>query len=160
MNKQEFKRIFDDYFDPLRKYIYYKCSDEEVASDITQDIFMRIWEKREQLDSSNIKPLLYKMASDMVISYYRKQTVQLNFEKDVHIQEEVLSPQDEMQFSELKKKYASALSKMSEGLRETFLMSRNEDLKYHEIAERLDISVKAVEKRMSAALKILKEKLS
>lgn len=160
MNKQAFKHIFDDYFDSLRNYIYYKCSDEEVASDIAQDIFMRIWEKREQLDSSNIKPLLYKMANDMIISHYRKQTVQLNFEKDVYIEEEVLSPQDEIQFSELKKRYASALSNMSEGLRETFLMSRNEELKYHEIAERLNISVKAVEKRMSAALKILKEKLS
>lgn len=161
VNKLAFKRVFDEHFDPLRNYIYYKCADEEVASDIAQDVFMRIWEKREQLDSSNIKPLLYKIASDMVISYYRKQTVQLNFEKSMCIEEEeTLSPLDEMQFSELKMRYASALSEMSEGMRETFLMSRNEELKYHEIAERLDISIKAVEKRMSAALKILKEKLS
>ncbi|NDV83306.1 RNA polymerase sigma-70 factor [Bacteroides sp. 51] len=160
VDKQSFKHIFDDYFDPLRNYIYYRCSDEEAASDIAQDVFMRIWEKRDQLDAFRIKPLLYKMANDMIISHYRKQTVQLNFEKDVYTEEESLSPQDDMQFSELKKRYASALSDMSEGLRETFLMSRNDELKYYEIAERLDISVKTVEKRISAALKLLKEKLS
>lgn len=159
MNKLAFKHIFDNHFDSLRNYIYYKCSDKEVASDIAQDVFMRIWEKRDLFDLANIRLLLHKIANDMIISYYRKQTVQLNFENDVQIEEEVLSPQDEMLYAELKKKYASALAEMPQTLRETFLMSRNEDLKYQEIADKLNISIKTVEKRISAALKLLKEKL-
>lgn len=159
MDKLAFKHIFDTLFDPIRNYIYYRCSDEDVASDIAQDVFMRVWEKRDQLNEHEVKPLLYKMANDMVISHYRKQTVQLNFEKNMYVDEEIQSPQDDMQFMELKTNYAAALLCMSDDHRQTFLMSRNENLKYHEIAERLNISVKAVEKRMSVALKLLKEKL-
>jgi len=51
------------------------------------------------------------------------------------------------------------LEKMPENQRTVFLMSRNDELKYHEIAECLNISVKTVEKRMSAALKLLRNEL-
>ena len=66
---------------------------------------------------------------------------------------------DELAFEELSSSYANTLEKMPEGQRVVFLMSRNEDLKYHEIAECLNISVKAVEKRMSAALQFLRTEL-
>ena len=56
-------------------------------------------------------------------------------------------------------RYANALNCMPEGQREVFMMSREEQLTYKEIAQRLDISVKAVEKRMSGALKIVNEKM-
>ena len=66
---------------------------------------------------------------------------------------------DELAFEELSSSYANTLEKMPEGQRVVFLMSRNEDLKYHKIAECLNISVKAVEKRMSAALQFLRTEL-
>lgn len=159
MNKEQFKDIFDRYFDSIRGFIYYRTSDEEVAEDIAQDVFMQLWERRTKLDMLNVKALLYKIASDMVISYYRKQDVRLEFAKNMCPDDEAVSPQEELQFEELKVKYAEALEQMSEGQREVFLMSREESLKYHEIAERLGIGIKAIEKRMSAALQILKMKL-
>lgn len=159
MDKAGFKDIFDRHFDSIRSYVYYRLADEDAADDITQDVFMRVWEKREILDETNIKPLLYKMANDMVISRYRKETVRLDFARNMTSVEKSLSPQDEMQFSELKKQYSDALAGMPDAQRETFLMSREEGLKYREIAERLGLSIKAVEKRMTAALQILKEQL-
>lgn len=160
MNKIEFKHIFDTFFDAIRSYIYYRVPDQEVASDIAQDVFMRIWEKSGQLDARNIKPLLYKMARDMTTDHFRKQQVRADFAKDMVYDNETASPQEQMQFEELKGKYAEALACLPDDQRETFLMSRNEELKYAEIAERLGISVKAVEKRMSAVLRFLKERLS
>lgn len=160
MKKSEFKNIFDSYFDSIRNYIYYRCADENIASDIAQDVFMRVWEKKDAIDTKNIKALLYKIANDMVISEYRKSATRFNYAKDmIAIGMDNLSPQEVLQFEELKANYSSALNEMGELQREAFLMSRNEDLKYHEISDRLGISVKAVEKRITGALQFLKAKL-
>ena len=59
----------------------------------------------------------------------------------------------------MKEKYAKALADLGEKQRTVFLMARMEGLKYHEIAERLNLSVKAVEKRMSIALDFFKKAL-
>lgn len=159
MDKEQFRNIFDSYFDPIRSFIYYRTSDEMVADDIAQDVFMQLWERRHRLELTNVKSLLYKMASDMVVSHYRKQDVRLDFSRNMHSDDLSISPQEELQFEELSKRYANALQQMTEGVREVFLMSREESMKYQEIAERLGLSVKAVEKRMSQALQLLKSKL-
>ena len=160
MDKNAFKHIFDLYFDAIRSYIYYRCTDESLASDIAQDTFMRVWEKCESLDESNIKALLYKIAGDMLVSHFRKNAVQLDYMRHMTIEEaQMLTPQEVLQFEELKRKYAQALEEMNPLQRATFLMNREENLKYKEIAERMGISVKAVEKRMSNALQFLKSKL-
>lgn len=160
LSKVEFKQLFDRYFDTIRSFIFYRCSDSDMASDMAQDVFMKIWEKREQLYNDNLKSLLYKIANDLVISNYRKSVSRQDFEQSMTIQNESpLSPEEELNFEELSVSYAKVLEKMPETQRVVFLMSRNDELKYHEIAECLDISVKAVEKRMSAALQLLRMEL-
>ena len=160
LNKAEFKQLFDKYFDTIRSFIFYRCGDTDAASDMAQDVFMKVWEKREQLDSFNIKSLLYKIANDMVISNYRKSSTRMDYENSMTIQNDSpLLPEEELNFEELTSTYAKALEKMPETQRVVFLMSRNDELKYHEIAGCLDISVKAVEKRMSAALQFLRTEL-
>ena len=64
-----------------------------------------------------------------------------------------------MEEEEFKKKLEAVIASMSEGSREVFLLNRLEDQKYSEIAESLGISVKAVEKRMSKALQVLRDQL-
>lgn len=160
IGKAEFKQLFDEYFDTIRSFIFYRCGDADVASDIAQNVFMKVWEKREQLCSSYLKSLLYKIANDMVISNYRKDECRSNFERCMMPRNNhALSPEEEMQYREVAAKYARVLEQMSEAQRTVFLMSRNDELKYHEIAERLDISVKTVEKRMSATLQLLRAEL-
>ena len=62
MNKDEFKEVFYVHFDAIRDFIYYRCGDIEMASDIAQDVFLKVWEKRSMLNSHSVKSLLYKMA--------------------------------------------------------------------------------------------------
>jgi len=121
---------------------------------------MKVWEKREQWDGDNLKPLLYKMASDMLVNTIRKTASRNDFETNMILEDQsALSPEEEMLHKELTSQYARALEEMPEMQRIVFLMSRNDELKYHEIAERLEIGIKAVEKRMSAALKFLKTEM-
>jgi len=160
LNKIEFKKLFDTYFDTIRNFVFFRCGDEDTASDITQEVFMKVWEKREQLCNDNLKALLYKMANEMTISNHRKVKNRNDFEQSMTLSDESdLSPEDEMIFTEFRSLYAKALKLMPETQRVVFLMSRYEELKYHEIAKRLNISVKAVEKRMSAALQFLRNEL-
>ncbi len=159
LSKAEFKQLFDSYFDTIRSFIYYRCGNADMASDMAQDVYMKVWEKREQLSNQNLKSLLYKMANDLVISNYRKDTTRNDFTQSMTLQNDVRSPEEELAFKELASSYAEALDTMPETQRMVFLMSRNDELKYHEIAECLDISIKAVEKRISAALQFLRTKL-
>ena len=96
----------------------------------------------------------------MIISSYRKNNSRVDYEQSMTTQEQSqLSPEEELNFQELSSMYAKALEQMPEIQRVVFLMNRNDEMKYHEIAECLQLSVKAVEKRMSGALQYLRAQL-
>jgi RNA polymerase sigma-70 factor (ECF subfamily) len=157
LSKKEFEHLYIRHFDAIRSFVFYRCGDTDAASDTAQDVFLRIWEKRNSLDNSHLEALLYKMANDLFISNYRKEMLRMNFEQSMRLDEETdLSPEEEMQYRQLMADYAAALEKMPEKQRVVFLMNREDEMKYADIAKRLNISVKAVEKRMTSALKFLR----
>ena len=159
MTKEQFKEIFDGYFDTVRNYIYYRSGDQELATDIAQEAFMRIWEKQLKPDKNKTKALLLKIAGDLFISNYRKQKTEQNFK--LNLKPEVIfeTPEDQLKFKELKNTYVTALQRLPEKQRTVFLMSRMDEMTYTEIAANIGLSVKAVEKRMTQALAYLKEVL-
>ncbi|WP_430814329.1 RNA polymerase sigma factor [Carboxylicivirga sp. RSCT41] len=160
MKREDFKRLFNEHFDPLRNYIYYRCGDAELATDIAQDVFMKLWEKQLDKPPEELLGLLYKMAKDAFISKYRRSKTEQEFIARPPDKDEIQSPEEELSYKELKQSYERALKEMPEIQREVFLMSRNEELKYHEIADRLELSIKAVEKRMKNALQFLRQALA
>lgn len=159
MNQQAFQQLFDQYFERVRNYIFYRCGDPELATDIAQDTFMRIWEKKLNPDQGKEKALLFKIAGDIFISDYRKKQTALKFAEMTKQEQHNPSVDHETDYRELRTNYERTLSQMKEKQRAVFLMSRYDGLKYKEIADHLDISVKAVEKRMSQALDHLKKHL-
>ena len=161
MTQPEFRDIFERYFDEVRNYIYYRSGDAELATDIVQEAFIKLWEKQLDPEKHKIKGLLYKIAGDLFVSSYRKQKTMMEFKLNIkNDQNTGRSPEEMTLFEELKETYENALAAMPEKQRVVFLMSRMEEMKYHEIAERLDISVKAVEKRMSQALAGLRKAMT
>jgi RNA polymerase sigma-70 factor (family 1) len=161
INKDDFKALFDKYYDSIRLYIYYKIAEKEIADDMAQDVFMTVWEKKTDMELRNIKSLLYKIASGLVVDYYRKCDVKADFKEWVHYNgsEFSVSADEQVEYNEAMQRYVDALNSMHDGQREVFMMNREEQLTYREIAERLQISVKAVEKRMSGALKVLNDNM-
>lgn len=159
MLEDYFKKLFDNYFERVRNYLFYRCGDTELATDIAQDTFMKIWEKDLHPEPKKEKALLFKIAGDLFISNYRKQQVALKFAQLPQNENQTDTPDDNLSYKELSEKYEKTLSEMNENQRIVFLMSRNDGLKYKEIAEHLSISQKAVEKRMSKALEQLNKAL-
>lgn len=159
LEKQAFKALFDTYFEEVRRYVFYRSGNEDLSTDIAQDTFIRIWEKQNDVDPKRVKGLLFKIANDLFISSYRKDKVAFNFFKNYELQEHSQTPYDDISYEELKSAYETALNNLPEKQRVVFLMSRIDELKYKEIAERLNLSVKAVEKRMSQALDHMKNAL-
>lgn len=159
MTREEFKALFDQNFDAVRNYIYYRSGDPDLATDLAQETFLKIWEKQLGPGHKNIRALLFKISGNLFISNVRRQktfnSILFRINPDVAGQ----SPEEKMMFEELKGRYEGALALMPEKQRTVFLMSRMDRMKYHEIAERLGLSQKAVEKRMNLALAFLKEKL-
>ena len=160
MTREDFKNLFEMHFTPVRNYVFYRSGDTELATDIAQEAFLKIWEKQNSIHTEKVKGLLFKIANDLFISYYRKQKRSFEFFNHYVFDKETYSPEEEMAFEQLKENYQKALTGMQENRRTVFLMSRVENLKYAEIAEILGIGVKAVEKRMKYALDDLRKNLN
>jgi RNA polymerase sigma-70 factor (ECF subfamily) len=159
LSKEEFKDVFERNFDGIRDFVFYRCGDREAASDITQEVFLRIWEKRNVLKGDRIRPLLYKMAGDAFINYYKKELCRTNYRQSLGEGDDCgLSPEEEMIGREFAIAYREALEQMPKAQRRVYLMSRENGMKYGEIAGRLHVSVKTVEKHISAALRLLRTK--
>lgn len=160
MTKEAFKQCFDQWFDELRSYITYRCCDEELATDIVQETFVKLWQKDLEYMEGQTKGLLYKMANELWISHYRKLQSEKKYKLSFRWKSGQNPTEEQLYYEELKTKYEIALSGLPEKRREVFLMSRMEQLTYPEIAEKLEISVKAVEKRMGLALEELRKILN
>lgn len=159
MTHQEFKLLFEEHFAAIRNYVFYRSGSTELATDLAQETFIKIWEKRDNINKEKVSGLLYKIANDLFVSNYRKAQHGFKFFDSYQLNEKSLTPEDALTFEELKQSYKRALSEMPEKQRTVFLMSRMENLKYIEIADICGISAKAVEKRMKNALEFLRQNL-
>ena len=158
-NDEVYKDIFFKYGQAIRNFIYSKCKDMALAEDITQDVFVILWNKCAHANPYTVKSFLYKIAGNRVIDHFRHQKVALNYQSRKKSMVDNITPQFKMEEQEYKEKLDWVLAQIPEASRTVFLMNRIEKLKYAEIAERLGVSVKAIEKRMSKALSIIRKEL-
>ncbi len=149
------------YFESLRGFLYYKTGDIGLAEDIVQEVFIKVWEKRSKVELSTLRSFLFTIANNLMINHMNHLKVVSRHEGEVKMgsNDERRSPQFIMEEKEFEVKLNRCIESMPEGCREVFLMNRIDKLKYGDIAERLDISVKAVEKRMSKAISIVREQI-
>jgi RNA polymerase sigma-70 factor (ECF subfamily) len=156
----KFRSIFDLYYETIRSFAYYKTGDVDLADDIVQEVFLKLWSNLKDVKEETVKALLYTIASNTIKNHFKHQKVVFNFQK----QDQNNNTEDEadsnLRQEELNRKLQDALAEIPEKAREVFLMNRIEGLTYADIAERLGLSVKAIEKRMSEALSILRSRIS
>lgn len=169
-DSKAFESVFKFWYEPLVNFADEYISDLESARNIVQTIFMKLWEKHVLVDpESNLKAYLYMATRNACMShirhlkvessYFRKtaqniENLQLNYEalEELRI--------DQIDFSTLEKLIQDTIDSLPDRCREVFLLSRVHDMKNREIAEKLNISVKAVEANMTRALTKLRENTS
>lgn len=160
LTESEYRKLFEEHFAAIRNYIYFKTSDRDLAEDIAQDTFVKLWENRARIDKRTVKSFLYTISGNLAINQLKRQQLQYKFVNQLSDQSSHESPAFQLEMKEYESKLQEVIASMPNGSREVFLMNRIEDMKYKEIADSLGISVKAVEKRMSKALQIIREKLN
>jgi RNA polymerase sigma-70 factor (ECF subfamily) len=159
LTQSEFQQLFKELYKPVRNFVYFRCSDPDVADDIAQDVFVKLWETRGRIDRKTVKAYLYTIAQNLTVNYHKKKQLHFKFTHKPTADREFDTPEKLTEMKEYEHKLSEVLALLPEGGREVFLMNRLEDLTYTEIADRLGLSVKAVEKRMSKVLRIFREKL-
>jgi RNA polymerase sigma factor (sigma-70 family) len=159
INQAEFDGIFLNWYYPVRNSVYYKTGDMQAAEDITQETFLKIWEKKDSINIETVGPLLFKISKNLFLNTVGHSKVTLKFVNDYQPSQYSESPDFELEMKDFDKKLQEALAELDEKNRTVFLMNRIDNLTYSQIAEDLELSVKAIEKRMSKALAFLKDRL-
>ena len=161
LNKSAFEEVFKTYFKPLTAFAYKFVKDADDAKSIVHDVFMKLWEKKETIDmSKSVKSYLFTSVNNRSLNFIRDHKKFTNEEFILENQhDDHWEVSDELSAVDIQKKVDSTLNNISPKAKQVFIMSRNEGLKYREIAEKLNISIKTVETHMSTALKELRKNL-
>lgn len=152
-----FNTLFTDHAQTIRNHIYYKCGDPDQAEDIMQEAFIKLWNNCKKILFEKAKAFLYKVATNLFYNQVAHQKVRLEYASLPHRNKNIESPDFILEEKEFMDKLQKAIGDLPEGQREVFLLNRIDKKTYREIAEMLNISVKAVEKRMHQALKELRK---
>ncbi len=156
-NPELFDEIFRQYSKPLFYYAA-KFVDDEVARDMVQDVFVKLWDDQNLTIKLSLNALLFTMVRNNCLQHLEKQKVRNKYLESTKlvIQEEELrfyiDERTSLIEQELENKLNEVLNSLPARCRQIFVMSRYENKKNREIAEELDISVKAVEKQITKAL--------
>ena len=161
-NESAFEMIFRTYYQPLCRYAYSFLQDKEEAEEVVQASFITVWEKRNNLTiETSLKSYLYRMVRNSCLNVIKHEKV-----KQQHVAHELAvsevsheSVSQKVQAAELEIRITEAMKTLPEQCRLVFQLSRFEELKYQEIADQLQISVKTVENHMGKALKLMREQL-
>ena len=153
-----FKTLYYRYYERLFQFLWLRTRSEELSKDLIQEVFSRVWNKRENLDpGQSIKAYLYRISNNLMINHFQHQKVENRYLNNLDADSFITNPDENF---ELREKISREIENLPEKPRTVFMMHRFENFSYKEIAQTLEISIKTVEKRMSEALKILRQRLA
>lgn len=161
-DERSFDHIFKKFYSPLCSYSKNIIGDINNAEDIVQGFFVEFWRNRNSLSiTTSLKSYLYKSIYNRSLNHLRKNKSKEAFDNYIKttLINEPQTDQDLLVINELERLIYHTIDNLKEPTKQIFRLSRNEDLKYREIAKTLGVSIKTVESHMSKALKILTQNL-
>jgi RNA polymerase sigma-70 factor, ECF subfamily len=162
-DESAFEKIFKDNFKKLQSYAITIVGDENVAEEMVQNVFFKLWDRSEKINiQSSIAAYLYRAVYNESCNYLKHQKVKqgfLNYSKHAMSDISTEKASKKVLVTELEQRIKNALNDLPEQCRTVFQLSRFEELKYQQIADTLGISIKTVEAQMGKALRIMRVKL-
>lgn len=159
---QSYMKIYDCYFKPIHQFILRYVHAESVAEDLTQDVFVKVWEKRDYLDKvDNFNAYIYRIAKNHTLDYLKKVS-RLEFMPD-EILKEFRFCSDEVELFVTNQEYFHFLDAYMANLpaksQQIFVLCREFDKSYDEVAAELSISKSTVKHHMVATMRKLSKEI-
>ena len=158
-NERVYEKVFRDYSKVVRNFILFKCGDTAQADDLTQDAFVKLWKNCAKVPLDKVKSFLFTVVKNDFFNQVEHRKVVLKYKQSKGNTVNKEPPEFVSKEKEFQQELNDAINSLTEKQREVFLLNRIEKKKYKEIAEMLDISQKAVEKRMHQAMLHLRSKI-
>jgi RNA polymerase sigma-70 factor (ECF subfamily) len=166
---EQFDELFREYYKSLRAYAFRYVNDLFIAEDIVQDVFSQLWEKKNKLNEiASVRSYLFTSVFNRATNYLKHkniesqyQTKQIDLYQSIenYYQQFIVNTSESIIAKELEKQIIEIVNGLPEQCKNVFLLSRYYGLKNHEIANRLGVSVKAIEKQITKALQSLRSGL-
>lgn len=155
-----FKELFMEYFPKVKYFIAHLVKSESIAEELSQDVFMKIWEYRERLGVvESFNSYVYRMAKNTALNHLRHK-----YFEEVYLEDYEVPPsptiEEDLYAHEIELLEQLTVAHMPAQRKTIYEMSRKEGLTYEEIANRLGISRKTVENHINLALKDIRKTLS
>ena len=154
-----FEQLYNTHAESLHNFMYYKCGDKALAEDFVQDAFVKLWKNCAKVVFEKAKSFLFTVSNNLFLNNIAHKKVVLKHQQVGGKHHTNEHPEFLMEEQEFLIKLENEIADLPEKQRVVFLLNRIDKKKYKEIAEIIGISVKAVEKRMSLALKTLRQKI-
>lgn len=152
-DKKAFRALFERYYPMFISFSRKMLKDEATAEDMIQNVFMKIWVGRENLnEDKNFRNYLLVSVRNEIYQYFRHAFKIEDSGKCPEVIDGSMNVETDMSARELQKNISAVISGMPQRRREIFNMSRHEKLSNKEIAQRLGLSVRTVEKHIENAL--------
>lgn len=163
------EHLFSIYFPRLNDFARKVVQDDVISQDIVQEVFVKVWEKRAVIENINMEAFLYRLVRNRCIDYIkhlrvvnkRMHEIQLSSKYEELYRIDFVGNEPYVMIEqELKQKIELTIQRLPERCREVFILSRMNNLKNKEIAEKLNINIKNVERHLSRALKAFRQNFS
>ena len=147
-----FSEIYSRYWKPLYISVQNILHDTDPSQDVVQEVFISLWQRRHTAQIENLKAYLFQAVRFQVFKYIRADKAQASFYERLAVVSKEIQEQDPLLYKEMQALIVTMIATLPDDQREIFLLHRTEGLTYSQIAEKKNISIKTVEKKMSLAL--------
>ncbi len=157
-NKRVFEEVYYKYHERFYFYVLKRTASEELAEEVVQMTFIKIWEKRTSLSEDfPIEVQIARVARFTLIDMLRKKAAERKVLTIIKQNADAAINHDPVVGKQLIQKVTETIENLPPECRKVFILSREEGLTYLEISNRLSISPKTVENQISKALKAVRK---
>ncbi len=160
--KEAYQALFERYAPKIYHFALSYLKSTADSEELVQDVFLKVWEKRDILDASqNIKAFIFKIAINTIYDFIRRKNIENAFQEfsKANYAADSNNTWDTVIFEEMQTTINSLVAQMPEQRKKIFKLSKNKGLSNDEIAQELNLSKRTVENQLYRALLFLKEHL-